>query len=174
MSRTVNRTGARRTDERVPAIVTKSSPPRRSGDILDHGLDDHEWIHVWANKTNHMEVNQRYLDGWRFVHYSDVEAALKRDERSAYLYQGDENNRVVYGHELALMRLARREYEANVREALTQHAAMVSDMGASALERQIDDLMHRTDMSVKSTPRVVKDEDHGTQESFKIEGSEDK
>lgn len=186
MAKAPNKTGNRRTvtnttestapSRAVPNVRTIRAEEdkigyRRTGDVLDHGLESPQFHYVWANKLNSVDINSRILDGYRFVRYDDVKAELSADDRTEYLYDQDVTGRVIFGNDLILMRQPRGKYESQVRAGFVEHISRMNDTGEELMQKQLDDFLSTTSLPSRVVPRVSVDEDSGTTQVVEVDPS---
>lgn len=156
------------TPERV--TYTKQTPSQsqtdRTGDALDHGLDSADRVHVWVDKINSLQVSEKYINGWRFVNYDEAKDEL--DERGSFLFRGDENNRLSFSHDLALMYKSRRAVEAEQKAAILEDTRKVGDTSGQSFARLVEqfnfnlkDTLSKAGVNVKGEVRANNDPNNG-------------
>ena len=146
---------------------------RKPRDILDTGLEDHQWHYVWVNKDDTVMLSSYYNDGYRFVRYEDVKEHFKNDEMRQFLYTEDENGWVRYGDQNRLMKIPQEVYNARLDAALNGSGEFsAADKARQLLEAEIN--QGKYEGSVHSSAKVSEDDDSGTTETTTInEGGTD-
>lgn len=108
---TARRTGGEKKE--TPTLFIESRPQI---DVLDHGLDDYRFHHVWIDASNSTQFYSYYVDGYRFVPYDEVKATLESDDLRKHLYRETVDNRVAFGDSLRLMRIPMSQYLDRMQE----------------------------------------------------------
>lgn len=108
-------TNTRRAKETPVLYIERKAGPV---DVLDTGLEDHNWHYVWVNKDDTVTLSSYYNDGYRFVSYRDVKEQFAQDEMRQFLYTEDVNGWVQYGDQNRLMRIPQEVYRARIEAAL--------------------------------------------------------
>ncbi len=117
----------------APVMTIQSRPQI---DVLDHGLEDHNWHYVWVNVNDPVLVHDYYLNDYRFVRYDDVKEQLQADDRRSYLYQPDVNNRVSFGDSSRLMRIPQSVFQARMRGDNTSAASKARQAFEQTVEQE--------------------------------------
>jgi hypothetical protein len=164
------RTGGEDAITRSESIIV--AQPRQN-DVLDHGLDDYRWHHVWINSGDQAQFFSYYQEGYRFVPYDEVKERIEGDELRSFLYKETVDNRLAYDT-LRLMRIPTQLFVERQTQGWKQvGGGDVASVARKELENYIetqreDPKTHFADAGVK----LSVDEDHGDKQTTTVGGEE--